>query len=103
MLDMEEIYEEEESDNESFAKEVNNETTSVKGENSEDEENGRKGDGNTKEKRSITEPKSKKSSKGIDKKLKKWGSAIMQPLMPNVNWKVDFNLGVKASNQKDEG
>lgn len=54
MLDMEEIYEEEESDNESFAKEVNNETTSVKGENSEDEENGRKGDGNTKEKRSIT-------------------------------------------------
>nr|XP_040225364.2 uncharacterized protein LOC120950981 [Anopheles coluzzii] len=80
MLDMEEIYEEEESDNESFAKEVNNETTSVKGENSEDEENGRKGDGNTKEKRSITEPKSKKSSKGIDKKLKKWGSAIMQPL-----------------------
>ena len=54
MLDIDEIYEEEESENESFDKEVNKETTSVKGENSEDEENGRKGDGNTKEKRSTT-------------------------------------------------
>ncbi|XP_041773379.1 optineurin [Anopheles merus] len=102
MFDEDEIDEEEENESESCDTKENEATTPVERENTDDEGKDRKGDSNGKEKDSTTDPKSKKSSKGMGKKLKSLMGVVMQPLGSKVNWKIDFNLGVNASNQKDK-
>ncbi|XP_053665468.1 optineurin-like [Anopheles marshallii] len=55
-----------------------------------------------KEPKSDKDPKGKKSSKGMAKKAKRLMNIVMDPFGSKFQWKINFNLGVNASNQKEQ-
>ncbi|XP_052897305.1 optineurin-like [Anopheles moucheti] len=55
-----------------------------------------------KESKSDKDPKGKKSSKGMAKKAKRLMDIVMDPFGSKFQWKINFNLGVNASNQKEQ-